>query len=340
MKTKLIYILTALSTSLFAQQQVDTVTIKVGEGSKVIFAIKDKKDLETMKKYDFQKLMDDMIYKLQMRDSSQLKKMSSDFLKKDTVKETAVATTSTEESQNTNASDIRETRSGDRYSVTRSTYRGKKTRHTLNVDIGTNNYLNKGSFPSNDNSNYAVRPWGSWYVGLNSIYRTRMASRFFLEWGYGFSWYNFKFQNAQTQMTKDDQGVYFNPDARGYDYHKSKLTAAYVNISAIPMIDFGGNKYKPSILDGHRSSGFRFGVGPYVGYLIDSYSKQVYDIDNSKKKERHHDNFYLNNLRYGLRAQIGFNDIDFFFNYDLNPLFATNKSANPNLNAFSFGVTF
>src|ERR1051325_5322257 len=92
MKTKLIYILTFLSTPLFAQP-VDTVTIKVGEGSKVIFAIKDKKDLETMKKYDFQKLMDDMIYKLQMRDSSQLKKMSSEFLKKDTVKETAVAQT-------------------------------------------------------------------------------------------------------------------------------------------------------------------------------------------------------------------------------------------------------
>src|ERR1051325_2080799 len=96
MKTKLIYILTFLSTPLFAQP-VDTVTIKVGQGSKVIFAIKDKKDLETMKKYDFQKLMDEMIYKLQMRDSSELKKISSDFLKKDTVKETAVTTVQNEE---------------------------------------------------------------------------------------------------------------------------------------------------------------------------------------------------------------------------------------------------
>jgi hypothetical protein len=336
MKTKLIYLLTFLSTSLFAQQQIDTVTINVGDGSKVIFAIKDKKDLETMKKYDFQKLMDEMIYKLQMRDSSQLKKMSSEFLKKDTVKETAVA----QNEGNQISERARERENNNVRYATRASYRGKKTRHTLNVDLGTNNYLSKGSFPSNDNSNYAVRPWGSWYVGLNSIYRTRMASRFFLEWGYGFSWYNFKFQNAQTQMTKDDQGVYFNPDARGYDYHKSKLTAAYVNISAVPMIDFGGNKYKPSILDGHRSSGFRFGIGPYAGYLIDSYSKQVFDVDNSKKKERHHDNFYLNNFRYGLRAQVGFNDIDFFFNYDLNTLFSTNKSANPNLNAFSFGVTF
>src|ERR1043166_2792960 len=90
MKTKLTYILTFLSSSLFAQQAADTVTIKVGEGSKVIFAIKDKKDLETMKKYNFQKLMDDMIYKLEMRDSTQLKKLSSEFLKKDTTKEEVI----------------------------------------------------------------------------------------------------------------------------------------------------------------------------------------------------------------------------------------------------------
>lgn len=328
---KLFLILTFISSSLLAQQQVDTVTIKVGEGSKVIFAIKDKKDLETMKKYDFQKLMDDMIYKLQMRDSTQLKKMSSEFLKKDTVKEVAVAKNEEPAVQNNESSsgESRERR-----------YHGRRTRNTFNVDIGTNNYLSNGSFPSQDNSLYSVRPWGSWYVGLNSIYRTRMAGHFFLEWGYGVSWYNFKFQNTQTQITKDNTGVLFNPDTRGYDYRKSKLTAAYVNISLVPVIDFGGNRWKPSFFDGHRSGGLRLGVGPYAGYLIDSYSKQVYDVNNDKKKERHHDNFYLNNLRYGIRAQVGFNDIDFFFNYDLNPLFSDNKAANPNLNAFSFGITF
>src|SRR5258705_13363088 len=88
---KLFLILTFISSTLLAQQPVDTVTIKVGEGSKVIFAIKDKKDLETLKKYNFQKLMDDMIYKLEVRDSSRLNKLSSEFLKKDSIKETVVA---------------------------------------------------------------------------------------------------------------------------------------------------------------------------------------------------------------------------------------------------------
>jgi hypothetical protein len=36
--------------------------------------------------------------------------------------------------------------------------------------------------------------------------------------------------------------------------------------------------------------------------------------------------------------QIGFKGTDFFFNYDMNELFAENKG--PKLNAFSFGVSF
>ena len=76
-KTVIFLIMLILITSAFAQDAIDTVVIKVGDGSKVIFAIKDKKDLETMKKYNFQKLMDDMIYKLEVRDSSRLNKLSS-----------------------------------------------------------------------------------------------------------------------------------------------------------------------------------------------------------------------------------------------------------------------
>src|SRR5258706_13287022 len=123
MKTKLIYILTFFSSSLFAQQQVDTVTIKVGDGSKVIFAIKDKKDLETLKKYNFQKLMDDMIYKLQVRDSSRLNKLSSEFLKKDSIKENAVA------KQEESAVQNNESNSGVRHE---RKYHGRRTRNSFN----------------------------------------------------------------------------------------------------------------------------------------------------------------------------------------------------------------
>ncbi len=329
MKKTLIYLATSLlSVSAIAQDPTDTVIIKVGDGSKVIFAIKDKKDLETMKKYDFQKLMDDMIYKLEVRDSSRLSKPASSFVKKDSLKEVV----SKNEETSFAAQEVQP------LSHHEKKYRSHRMRNSFNIDVGTSNFLNNGNFPSQNNDLYSVRPWGSWYVALNSIYRTQMARKFFLEWGGGVSWYNFKFQNNQVAMSKDNTGVLFNLDSRNYGFSKSKLTAAYVNISVVPVIDLGGNRKKPSFFNGKGSSGFRFGLGPYAGYLIDSYSKQVYTADNSKKKEVHHDNYYLNNLRYGLRMQLGFDDVDFFFNYDMNSLFVANKG--PQLNAFSFGVSF
>src|SRR5258707_8946292 len=160
MKTKLIYIFTFISSSLFAQQPIDTVTIKVGDGSKVIFAIKDKKDLETMKKYNFQKLMDDMIYKLEVRDSSRLNKLSSEFLKKDSLKEVA----------STNL--VTPVVTAEPTIVTHERkYHGRRTRNSFNVDIGTNNFVSNGQSPRASNNLYTDSPWGSWYFVLNSFYR-------------------------------------------------------------------------------------------------------------------------------------------------------------------------
>ena len=327
-RTVIFSIILILATSAFAQDVTDTVVIKVGDGSKVIFAIKDKKDLETMKKYNFQKLMDDMIYKLEVRDSSRLNKLSSEFLKKDSLNQVA---------SNNELAPLQTSEPSTIVTHERK-YRGHRTRNSFNVDLGVNNYVSNGQSPSQSNSLYTVHPWGSWYVGLNSIYRTRMASKFFLEWGGGVSWYNFKFENSQVVMSKDDNGVYFNLDQRNYNFTKSKLTATFVNVSVVPVIDFGGNRRKPSFFDGHGASGFRIGVGPYAGYLLDSYTKQVHTEDGDKKKEVHHDNYYLTNLRYGVRLQVGFNDVDFFFNYDINNMFVDNKG--PQLNAFSFGISF
>ena len=217
-------------------------------------------------------------------------------------------------------------------------YRGRRTSHSISFDLGTNNLLSDGKFPDSNNDLYTVKPFGSWYVGINSVQRTRIANKLFLEWGVGVSWYNFKFENDRTIISKDNTGVIFSTDTRDLDYKKSKLTASYVNASFIPVVDFGGNRRKPMLFDSRGSNSFRIGAGPYIGYRIDSYTKQVYDENNDKKRERNHDSFFLDNIRYGGRLQIGFQDVDFFFNYDMNELFTAGKG--PALNAFSFGVTF
>lgn len=335
-KFKLALLIIFIITSKFLHAQTkpaDTVVIKVGEASKVTFTIQSKKDLETLKKYDFQAVVNDLIKKLEEKDTSMTKTNAANYLKKDSVRisETPVE----EEAYTENWTDDGEHDYHDWDSHTKQ-HRG--TYHSINFDIGMNNYLTADGFPDQDNSLYTVKPWGSWYVGINSVQRTRLANKFFLEWSLGVSWYNFKFENEKTQISKDDNSVIFSENPLDVNFNKSKLTAAYVQGALVPMIDFGANKRKPSIFDGDSSDSFRIGIGPYVGYRIDSYSKQVYELNGDKEKPKNHDNFYLNNLRYGVRVQIGFDDIDLFFNYDLNELYIENKG--PKLNAFSFGVTF
>jgi hypothetical protein len=337
MKKKFLIVMilvSAITQFPFAQTKAaDSVVIRVGEGSKLIFAIKDKKDLETLKHYDFQTLMNDLITKLENQDTSKIKKPSFAYLKDSVKKEQPIITASSNEETTEE-----EKWSNGNWSTHKIKRSGRRTYHSFNIDLGTNNYLSDGKFPDNSNALYTVKPWGSWYVGLNSIQRTRIARRFFVEWGGGVSWYNFKFQNTRTAITKDDAGVIFSEDIRDYNFIKSKLTATYLNASFVPLLDFGGNRRKSSLFEGHGGDSFRIGVGPYAGYRIDSYSKQLFKDSGDKRKNREHDNFYLNNIRYGLRAQIGFNDIDLFVNYDMNELFATGKG--PQLNAFSFGITF
>ncbi len=348
----LLILIVAIVGSSFAQSTpADSVVIKVGESSKVIFAIH-KNDLETLKYYDFQALMDDMIKKLENKDDSKVSTPPSTYLKDDEVAiaqqeenepeyewpedETDRDATDDDGEWVTYENNDRQYRSGERYEG--RSYRGRRTSHSINFDIGTNNFLSDGKFPDSNNDLYTVRPFGSWYVGINSIQRTRVVGKFFVEWGVGVSWYNFKFQNDRTIMTKDNTGVMFSTDLRDLDYKKSKLTASYINASIIPVIDFGRNRRKPMFFDSYSSNSFRIGFGPYAGYRIDSYTKQVYEENNDKKRDRNHDNFFIENIRYGARLQLGFQDVDLFFNYDMNDLFTEGKG--PALNAFSFGVTF
>jgi len=110
-----------------------------------------------------------------------------------------------------------------------------------------------------------------------------------------------------------------------------------LNISLIPLLDFGDHSRKPRMWDGYGSE-FRIGIGPYAGYKIGSKSKLVYKDGGDREKDKHRDSFYLNDLRYGARLQLGFRSTDFFFNYDFNELFK--KDRGPELNAISFGVIF
>jgi hypothetical protein len=301
----------------------DTVVVELAKTSKVVFTIQDRSDLETLKQYDFQALFNDILSKLENKDTAKIKAIDTTQTENIVRNEVVLETWGKEDEDDDDWDDHK--------------YRHHSTRHSFNFDFGTNNYLEDGDFPDNDGAQYAVRPWGSWYIGLNSVLRTQVSRKFFIEWGAGVSWYNFKFQDKSTMITEDDAGVNFEPDPRDLSFEKSRLKVFYLNASLIPVLDFGGSSRKARFWNSHNST-FRIGAGPYAGYRIDSSSKVVYKEDGEKEKDKENNNFYLNNLRYGVRVQIGVRSADFFFNYDLNELFIANKG--PKLNAFSFGVIF
>jgi hypothetical protein len=334
------------------QQKTDTVIVSLGRTSKVIFTMEDRSDLEILKHYNFQDLFQDILKQIEQSNSDTVPVVVSE---KEPVTE--------QEDSTQNESPKNETREDENWGDNRGDRddgddevdndddddedwerkirhrRGRigRTSQSFNFDLGTNNYLSDGKFPDENNALHAVRPWGSWYLAASSIQRTRVSGTLFLEWGLGLNWYNFKFQNDDVMMRKDDDGLYFETDLRDVNHRKSKLTATYINASFIPVLDFGGHGIKPRMWDGNGSS-FRIGIGPYIGYRISSRSKLVYKDDGDLEKEKDRNSFYLNNFRYGARLQLGFHGTDLFFNYDLNELFVEGKG--PKLNAFSFGVIF
>lgn len=211
------------------------------------------------------------------------------------------------------------------------------TTHDFSIDLGMNNWVEDGEFPNDNNAPYSVRPWGSWYVGLNAINDTHIGGPLHLEWGVGVSWYNFKFENEATRISEGNDVVVFSEAPADIDSKKSKLTASFVNASLVPMLRFSERRNRRRGWDRwdrfDNRGGFRIGAGAYAGYKISSYTKTVVD-DRNRDKDR--DGFYLNNVRYGVRLQMGYRGVDIFANYDLNEVFVSNKG--PQLNAFSFGV--
>jgi len=342
LKFTFLFVLSLLVCSAFSQENpqensADTVIIPLAEKSKIIFTVGDPDDLEVLQHYNFQELFDDVIRKLSDRHQVEI----------DTTRDVA-----TREEKEENWNTFSEERNDDEddhddgddnedlddeHKWERSR-RGKigKTWQSYNIDLGTNNYLSGDQFPDGG-APYAVRPWGSWYLAGNSVQRTRLARNLFVEWGLGVSWYSFKFQEDNILVQKDEFGVQFVPDTRDVDFIKSKLSATFINASLVPVLDFGEHSRRHRIWEGD-ADGFRFGIGPYVGYRISSKSKLVYETGGDREKEKERSDFYLNNFRYGMRVQIGVRSTDLFINYDMNDLFAKGKG--PQLNAISFGLIF
>lgn len=193
----------------------------------------------------------------------------------------------------------------------RSTYHSSE----LGFDLGINTWVQHEEAPK-------VRPWGSWNPAINLRYSYQKHKNFELNTLLGVSWYNFKFEDANTQALRSPEGIVFEEfDGNAI---KSKISASYLNLSLIPTIHSNNGK-------------FRIGIGPYAGYRLGGRGKLVYRNENgNRNKAFQRANMYANNIRYGGRLEIGVGGVDLFLNYDFNEYFQQDKG--PRVNAISFGL--
>lgn len=317
-------------------QKPDTVVIELAHSSKVVFTIGDKKDLQQLRRYDFQGLFNDILDNLEDNDTLHARNAEDNDVDQEDEETTEINNAEDSEDEETEDNEENEQNEDDE-NVGDCGSCNSGTHASINFDFGINNFLEDGGFPDDHDAQYAVHPWGSWYVGANTILHADIGRHVFFEFGLGVSWYNFKFQDDNTLITKGENGIEFSKDPRALDFNVSKLTATYLNASFIPMFATGRHHHHSRWDYTHHDS-FRIGIGPYAGYRLESHAKQGYKIDGDKKADKDRDNFYLNNLRYGVRLQMGLQSVDFFAAYDLNSFFVKDKG--PELNAFTIGVVF
>lgn len=208
----------------------------------------------------------------------------------------------------------------------------KKLHGFMHYDFGFNNYLQNGKFPNDVNAQYAVKPWGSWNFAIGGGMRWYIAKPVSLDIAADFSWYNFKYQDRATRVTKTDDDVVFSHDMAGAEYLKSKTAVPYLNVSLVPMIHFGKEN------TGVNHKNFRLGAGVYAGYRLGGSIKYVYIDNDTKMKYRNSGDYFLNSYRYGVKAVFGFEDINVYASYDLSTLYAEGKG--PELNPICFGLNF
>lgn len=317
----------------------DSLIVQFGNNTRLIIQAKDKSGILDLRQYDLNKIVRDMGATL---DSSgkdtyiYINEQNGRKYLKDTVlvisrKDGEVKITINE--PNSKSPEIKKESSADNHEnnhqeddgkVTKSvTRRYRSPRNGFGVLAGLNAYAQHTPLNYREND-YDLLPWGSRFVSLSwvrgaAISRGKDAS-LGLDLGVDVAWYNLMFDGNNT-VRKDANTISYPTSTT--DLYKSKLTASYLNLSLMPTLAI------------HRGPISYLSVGMYGGYRLDSYTK----VQEARKgrSDRTHSNFYMNNFRYGIGAELGIRNFpDLFMQYDMGELFESNKG--PSIRMISFGI--
>ena len=213
------------------------------------------------------------------------------------------------------------------------TVKEKKNRRThfhFGIHYGLNNLIDNDALVSDQNAE--LKTWKSTAFELEFTWRTRLFSQrspLHLEYGFGFAWNNYRLKSNNI-ITKTPAGTDFISDTAN-NVSKSKYKNTWLQVPLIVQLDFGRGEDR----------GFLLGVGGYAGLRLHTSSTVKYDDFNGDAvKSRVHNNFFMNNVRYGIVTQVGYGAMRLQAKYDLNTLFRDNKGPDFQVASLTFGFSF
>lgn len=145
--------------------------------------------------------------------------------------------------------------------------------------------------------------------------------------GLGFEWNNYRFENNVVLM-KDGNDIIDNFESNPKTYTKSKLLVNYLNLPL--MFEFQTNRHS-------KKNSFHIGAGLQTGLRIGSHTKNVYQEDGNKKKDKNPGDFNINPFKYDAMVRVGWGKLNLYANYSLNTLFKNNRG--PELYPFAVGIS-
>lgn len=214
--------------------------------------------------------------------------------------------------------------------------KGKPKRKSTDVDwfgldLGLNNYFTKGEIgrlPENSQL-MKLNTWQSIHVATHFLpTRVSLIGRgaVNLKTALSVEFNNLNFANDFDIDPNASTFAPIAPTAKALKTNKMVLTYGQIPL----LLNFNT---KPG-----TKKGVSLSVGGFVGYLLDAKIKHV-DIDG--KKNKNHDDYQINPVKYGLTARMDFKWFDFYVNYNMSELFVDNSSfptQNPKTQLVSAGI--
>lgn len=185
------------------------------------------------------------------------------------------------------------------------------------IAFGLNNAIIDGQ--SLEDSPYKLG--GSRFLELGWAWRTRVlknSNALRLSYGVSFQFNGLKPKNNQFFTVENGQ-----TELQEFEFELRKSKFRMDNLVFPVHFEFGPSRYIESenkIRYSIRNQ-FRFGIGGYGGFNLGTRQKLKYRREGENVKDKLKRGYNTSNFIYGLSAYIGFDGVQLYAKYDLNPIF-------------------